>query len=113
DYLCYLPNKVTFEYYENMIVEILYQSNEFPVATDCEMWYKSIYHLNKDNEIELIEHFSKFDFSGMNLTEIESLKGYLQPEHFIEKPEATNMLQIEYYYHSFAKMNGIYPVSKN
>lgn len=112
-YLCYLPNKVTFEYFEDKIVETLYQSNEFPLATDCEMWYKSIYHLNKDNEIELIERFSKFDFSGMNSEEIEDAKKQLLPEHFIEAPEDTNMLWVDSYYYSFAKMNGIYPVSKN
>jgi len=42
NYLCYLPNKITFEYYDSKIVETLYQSNDFPAATDCDMWYKSI-----------------------------------------------------------------------
>jgi len=112
-YLCYLPDKVTFEYYDNKIVETLYQSNEFPLATDCEMWYKSIYHLNKDNTIEFVERFSKFDFSGMNSDEIKKLKEYLQPEYYLEKADSENSLQIEYYYYSFSKMNGIYPVSKN
>lgn len=113
EYLCYLPNKVTFEYFEDKIVETLYQSNEFPLATDCEMWYKSIYHLSKDDEIELVERFSEFDFSGMNSREIESMKKSLQSEHFIQKADSEQALQIEYYYYSFAKMNGIYPVSKN
>lgn len=97
NYLCYLPNKITFEYYDNKIVETLYQSYEFPVATDCEMWYKSIYHLNEDNTIELVERFSIFDFSNMNSDEIERAKRQQLPEHFIEAPEGANMLQIEYY----------------
>lgn len=113
NYLCYLPNIITFEYYDNKIVETLYQSNEFPFATDCEMWYKSIYHLNKDNTIESVERLSIFDFSGMNSHEIDSLKKHPLPEHFIEALEGTNMLQLDYYYYSFAKMNGIYPVCKN
>jgi len=70
-------------------------------------------HLNNDNTIELVERFSIFDFSAMNSDEIENAKKQLLPEHFIEAPEGANMLQIEYYYYSFAKMKGIYPVSKN
>ena len=77
------------------------------------MWYKSIYHLNNSNEIEYVERFSIFDFSGMNSDEIKKLKEYLQPEYYLEKADSDNSLQIEYYYYSFAKMNGIYPVSKN
>src|SRR5690606_2251249 len=77
DYVCYLANKVTFEYYDNKIVETLYQSNEFPVATDCEMWYKSIYHLNKDNKIESVERYSIYDISNMSSDEIENVKSIL------------------------------------
>ena len=113
DYVCYLANKVTFEYYDNKIVETLYQSNELPNATDCEMWYKSIYHLNENNEVELVERFSIFDFTDMNSHEIENVKNYFKPEYYIENANSENSLQIEYYYYSFAKMNGIYPASKN
>ncbi|SEH67187.1 hypothetical protein SAMN02927937_00801 [Paenimyroides aquimaris] len=113
DYVCYLANKVTFEYYDNKIVEPLYQSNEFPVATDCEMWYKSIYYLNKDNKIESVERYSIYDISNMSSDEIENVKKYFKPEHFIETPETKKMLWVDYYYYSFAKMNSIYPVNED
>lgn len=44
---------------------------------------------------------------------VENLKKYFKPEYFIETHEAIKMLWVDYYYYSFAKMNGIYPVSKN
>jgi hypothetical protein len=112
DNLCYLANKVVFEYGQNQIIETLYNSEKQLLATDCEMWYKSIYHLNKENNIEKIERFSKYDFTNISPDEIEKWKTEWAPAHRIEKPDST-MLQIEYFYHSFGKMSGIYPVSKN
>lgn len=112
DNLCYLANRVEFEYQENQIIEILYNSDEELLATDCEMWYKSIYHLNKNNQIEKIERFSKYDFTNISADEIEKWKSEWAPEYRIEKPDST-MLQIDYYYHSYAKLSGVYPVSAN
>ncbi|WP_422081162.1 hypothetical protein [Ulvibacterium sp.] len=112
DIHCYLANKVTFEYRKNQITETLFHFDKELLATDCEMWYKSIYHLNSKNEIEKIERFSKYDFSNIDQGEIEKWKTEWAPEYSIIKADS-GMLQVDYYYHSFAKMGGIYPVSKN
>ena len=113
DNLCYLANRVEFEYLENQIIETLYDSDQELLATDCEMWYKSVYYLNKNNDIERIERFSKYDFTNISKDEIEKWKTEWAPELRIEKPDSETMLQIDYYYHSFGKMSGTYPVSTN
>ena len=113
DNLCYLANRVEFEYLENQIIETLYDSDQELLATDCEMWYKSVHYLNKDNQIERIERFSKYDFTNISKDEIEKWKTEWAPELRIEKPDSETMLQVDYFYHSFGKMNGIYPVSEN
>ena len=110
--LCYLANIITYEYKRDSIIEILYKENKKLLANDCEMYYKSIYHLDSYKFIKKIERFSKYDFSNIDSTEIEKWKKWV-PEHRIELPDSNNMLQIDYYYHSFAKMNGKYPVSSN
>ncbi|MFD0975400.1 hypothetical protein [Salinimicrobium gaetbulicola] len=112
DPLCYLASKVTFEYKQNQVIERLYHDNNEILATECENWFKSIYHLNSQNKIEKIERFSKYDFTNIDSTKIEKWKTDWAPEYIIETPDSS-MLQIEYYYHSFAKMGGIYPVSEN
>jgi|TARA_B110000967_G_C18626181_1_gene431303 hypothetical protein len=112
DHLCYLANKVRFEYLDNLIIETLYDSDMELLATDCEMPYKSIYHLTENNKIEKIEFFSKYDFTNIKSNEIEKWKTEWAPEHRVVTPDS-RMLQIDYYYHSFGKMNGVYPVSKN
>ena len=112
DHLCYLANKVRFEYLDNLIIETLYDSDMELLATDCEMSYKSIYHLTKNNKIEKIEFFSKYDFTNIESNEIEKWKTEWAPEYRIVTPDS-RILQIDYYYHSFGKMNGVYPVSKN
>ena len=113
DNLYYLANRVKFEYLENQIIETLYDSDQELLATDCEMWYKSVHYLNKDNQIERIERFSKYDFTNISKDEIEKWKTEWAPELRIEKPDSETMLQVDYFYHSFGKMNGIYPVSEN
>ncbi|WP_373060317.1 hypothetical protein [Zunongwangia sp. H14] len=111
DPLCYLANKVTYKYKNNEIIETLYQNDHPILATDCEMNYKRIYHLDKEKNIDKIEYFSKYDFSQIDSTEIKQWKEWV-PEYKVVTPDSTQ-LEIEYYYHSFSKMNGAYPVSKN
>lgn len=112
DNLCYLANKVTFEYNSNKIIETLYQGNEVMLATDCEMYYKTIYYLDEDGFITKTESFAKYDFSKSDLLEIKQWKEWV-PEYVEKLAENETNLEIDYYYHSFAKMNGIYPVQKN
>lgn len=112
DILCYLANKVTFEYNSNKIIETLYQGNEVPLATDCEMYYKTVYYLDVDGFITKTESFAKYDFSKSSKLEIKQLKEWV-PEYVAKLAENETNLEIDYYYHSFAKMNGIYPVQKN
>jgi hypothetical protein len=112
DILCYLANKVTFEYNSNKIIETLYQGNEVPLATDCEMYYKTIYYLDADGFITKTESFAKYDFSKSSKLEITQLQESV-PEYVVKLAENETDMQINYYYHSFAKMNGIYPVQKN
>ena len=49
DPLCYLANKVEYHYDENIVTETLYHFDEELLATECEMHYKTIYHLDDNN----------------------------------------------------------------
>ena len=109
--LCYLANRVTYEYKKGKIIENLFQDEEELVATDCEMPYKSIYYLDSSNYIYKIERFAKYNFSEMDSTEIKQWKEWV-PEFSVSTPDSTQF-EIDYYYHSYAKMNGIYPISRN
>ena len=111
-HLCYLANRVTFEYQENRIIETLYSSDQELLATDCEMPYKTIYHLDKDGFITKTESFAKYDFTKSDSAEIKQWKEWV-PEYVEKLADNETNLQIDYYYHSFAKMNGIYPVQRN
>ena len=108
--LCYLASKVKFEYSENIITEILFHGNDTLIAQDCEMYYKSIYHLNVKKQIIRVETFWKFDTS-YSKESIEELQEYL-PEYTNSVLTDSSQMEVEYYYHSFAKMNGKYPVSE-
>ena len=112
DPLCYLANRVTFEYFDNKIVETLYHNEQELLATDCEMHFQTIYHLDNEGFIEKTESLAKYDFSGIEKDEIEKWKEWV-PERKVVKDTVGVNLQIEYYYHSWAKMNGVYPVNRN
>jgi hypothetical protein len=109
DPLCYLANRVTFKYEDGKIIETLFSGQKHLLATDCEMPYKTIYHLDKDNKIEKMETFAEFDYAAVDSATIEQLKEWVPEHKIIEAKEG--QLQVDYFYHSFAKMNGIYPVS--
>ena len=126
DYLNYL--RLVFGIYEKKIVYYIPHRKETlnklekiknigykikSIEIPFEMWYKSVHYLNKDNQIERIERFSKYDFTNISKDEIEKWKTEWAPELRIEKPNPETMLQVDYFYHSFGKMNGIYPVSEN
>lgn len=111
--LCYLASRVTFEYTDNQIIETLYHGDEAIIATECETEFKSIYHLDEEGYITHCERFFLFDFTGMTAAEQEALKEYLPDEHVIVYDSLGMNLEVEYYYHSFAKLNGHYPVNKN
>jgi hypothetical protein len=111
DPLCYLANKVEYDYDENKVTETLYHFDEELLATECEMHYRTIYHLDDNNAISYLERFAKYNFDGLTETEIENWKIWV-PEKVILTDTLGQNLQIEYYYHSFAKMNGIYPVNR-
>ncbi|WP_123803379.1 hypothetical protein [Maribacter sp. 4G9] len=69
--------------------------------------------MNKDNQIERIERFSKYDFTNISQDEIVKWKTEWVPELRLEKPDSETMLQVDYFYHSFEKINGTYTVSVN
>ena len=112
DPLCYLANRVTFEYNKNQIIETLYHFDQQLFATDCEMHYRTIYHLDKNGFISKRETFAKYDFDEIEESKIEQWKEWV-PEHSVVTDSLGINLQVDYYYHSFAKMNGFYPVNKN
>lgn len=123
--VCYLATRVEYEYQDRKIITRLYEANEPMLATDCEMNYMSISHLDEEGYIEKRENFFAFDFSNMDSVAVEEIKRYI-PEHNIVMPGTVPFdpnidfirwnniqLEIDYYSLSYAKMNGIYPVSKN
>jgi hypothetical protein len=112
DPLCYLANRVTFEYSENRIIETLYHGEQTLIATDCEMYFQTTYHLGNEGYIIETESLAKYDFNGLEKNEIEKWKEWV-PELKIVKDTTGLNLQVEYYYHSRAKMNGVYPVNRN
>ena len=109
--LCYLASRVVFEYGENTITEILYHKYDTIIANECEMYYKTIYHLDNDGYIIRRERFNKFDTKNYSKESIESLKRFI-PEYEDSIMTEKSQIQIDYYYHSFAKYNKKYPVSK-
>ena len=112
DPLCYLANKVEYDYDDNKVTETLFHFDKELIGTDCEMYYKTVYHLNDDNFITQLERFTKYNFDGLTESEIENWKKWV-PEKVILTDTSKQNLEIEYYYHSFAKMNGIYPVNRH
>ena len=121
--LCYLTTRVTYEYQDRKIIERFYIADDPMLATECEMNYMSIYHLDEENYIEKKENFFAFDFSDMDSISIKIIKEEI-PEHNTVIPGSVPItmggfelepiqLEINYYYFSYAKMNGIYPISRN
>ncbi len=74
--LCYLPTKVEYEYQSNKIIEKLFINGKKMEATDCEMPFKQIYHLN-NNYISKVESFYKFDTINFSKKELLELKKFL------------------------------------
>lgn len=110
--LCYLANRVKFEYLDNKIIEKLYHSDRELMATDCEMHYQTTYFLDDEGFIIKMESIAKYDFEGIEQSEIEQWKKWV-PEKTIMKDSIGVNLEVDYYYQSFAKMNGVYPVNRN
>jgi hypothetical protein len=110
DHVCYLADRVTFKYEKDKIIQELFYDTIRPVANECEMYYKTIYHL-KNEYIDKVETFYRFDTINYTPEEVHEVKKYV-PEHFIFTCNDSTNTEIEYYYHSFAKLNGIYPVNK-
>lgn len=109
--LCYLANKVTFEYKGDKIIETLYLSDSIMYATDCEMHYKTIYQLDKHKFIIRVDQFAQYDLYNLGGSTLKQWKEWV-PEHIILYA-TKNPLEVDYYRYSFTKLNGIYPVSKN
>jgi hypothetical protein len=109
--LCYLPTVVEYEYQTDKITERLYSNGQPMEATECEMPFKTIYHL-KDNYITKVETFRKFDTINFSKNELNELKKYVSEYELNVCNDSTNT-EVDFYYHSFAKMNGIYPTNKH
>ena len=109
--LCYLPTVVEYEYQTDRITERLYSNGQPMEATECEMPFKTIYHL-KDNYITKVETFRKFDTINFSKNELNELRKYVSEYELTVCNDSTNT-EVEFYYHSFAKMNEIYPTNKH
>jgi hypothetical protein len=109
--LCYLANRVTYEYKEDTITETLYWGNRPLYATDCEVPYKRKYYLDKDYYITKVVSFALYNSDGLSQKDIANWKKWV-PEYSVTDSNSDELF-IEYYIYSFAKYNGIYPVSRN
>jgi hypothetical protein len=107
--LCYLANMVTFSYQGNKIMETLYSDTSLLYATDCEMHYQTIYHLDKNNFIVKVERLAKYDLNNLGGSTLQQWKEWV-PEHTTVIADSSSV--VDYFYYSYAKMNGIYPVAK-
>jgi hypothetical protein len=112
DPLCYLANKITFEYHEDRIIEKLYHFDAEMLSTECEARYSTTYFLNEQGFITRSESLAKFDFTDFSPDEIAEIAEFI-PERVIQTDILGINLQVDYFYHSFAKMNGIYPTNEN
>jgi hypothetical protein len=109
--LCYLPTIVEYEYTENTITETLFDNkNEKMIANECEMNYKTIYHLS-DGYIIRCETFFHIDSVLYSPSEIEESKKYIKPYVVYEVADTINTF-VEFYALSFAKYNGKFPTNK-
>jgi hypothetical protein len=111
-HLCYLANRVTFEYKDDRIIETLYSGDEELLATDCEMPYRTVYYLDSVGYILKAENFAKYDLTGLRPSEIDQWKTWV-PEYKLRTIEEEKSLQVDYYYYSYFKMAGIYPVPRS
>lgn len=108
--LCYLPTIVEYEYTENLIIETLFDNRkEKMIANECEMNYKTIYHLN-DGYIIKSETFFHIDSISYSPSEIEEVKKYINPYIEYEVVDTVNSF-VEFYALSFAKYNGKFPTN--
>ena len=123
-WLSYIATRVTFEYQDRKIIVRRYQADQ-PLLTNSELeiWYKSIHHLDEENFIVKREKFFIFDFSDMmDSVSIMETKKYISEHHSVVLPglkinrwgnEFDIQLSVLYYTFSYAKMNGIFPISRN
>ena len=111
DALCYLPTLVEYEYQPNEIIEKLFINGKEMEATECEIHFKTIYHL-KNNYITKVETFRKFDTINFSKNELKELRKYVTEYELKVCNDSTNT-EIDFYYYSFSKMNGIYPTNPN
>ncbi len=109
DHLCYLANRVTFAYQPNKIIEELFWDSTPPIANECDINCKTVYHLT-NNHIDSLEMFHCFDTENYTEEEVNNAKRYA-PERFTFICNDSTNTEIDYYYHSYAKLNGIYPVN--
>lgn len=109
--LCYLASKVVYNYTDTSIIELLFQNNLPIVNNECDLYHKTIYHIDRDNYIKYVEIFALYDTTVLSPKEVVYMQQYIPP-HSIYYPDSSQMT-VDYYYYSYAKMNGIYPVSKN
>jgi hypothetical protein len=109
--LCYLPNKITYRYSKKTITETLYVNDAPMYASVCEMWHKSVYHIDNDGYIDKVVRHYVLDTDNNDSLKLKEIREWL-PE-FKQITHADQPLQIMFYNLSLAKMNGHYPVSKN
>lgn len=112
DHLCYLPNRVTFEYIENTIVEKAFSGDKPLLGYPCENYHKSIYYLDSQNIIIKIEREAIVEYADSGSSEIRTFEDNF-PFHIALYPDSSEFLRLDYYFYSFAKLDGLYPVSKN
>ncbi len=112
DPLCYLANRIVYEYQADRIIEKLYHFDTEMLSTECEARFSTTYFLNEQGFITRTESLAKFDFTDLSPEEIAGISEFI-PEKVIQTDSLGINLQVEYFYHSFTKMNGAYPTNEN
>ncbi|SCY00186.1 hypothetical protein SAMN05192588_0670 [Nonlabens sp. Hel1_33_55] len=113
---------INYEYERDKIIETLLDKfNQKTYADEHGCSYKTIYHLDENKFIIKVERFTDYESISPKWEDLADL-GYKPPtiEELKEEIKYTDSInnrntgrQIEFYKYSFAKMDGVYPVSKD
>ena len=93
-FTCFEPSIITFSYSRDKIVQRCWYANHKPMRADeCDVSYKTIFHLNNHNEILWADRY------------------YLIGDSDIVRKDTIFIKSIWYFYYSSAKMDGINPLA--
>jgi len=107
--LCYLANLVLYQYEPDRIIEKKFYNEKLKMSMECAAW-KTEYCISNGYISKVINHFD-MDSIYYSKELISQANKDLEPYKQILATDSIN-LAVEYYYHSFAKLNGYYPTNK-